>query len=337
MTQNTPSQVSSFDINSNLVLAWFFLFIGMICNAVLWSSLALGGLSYMMGALGIGFDLAKVRILYNATSFHYNGNQLSTIGYSFGFIVMTLLSMFAAAGFYALSLTETRQEAVLSSYAYQEAKKRYENAQADLATLAMYAQTDLAQLRTQKKQALNQIYHQTALNMNGRQAGLVRTRVGNCQDNNYYTRRYCPEITRTQKEFENQIQGVLAYQAVKNRIAIAKADLQGAQQHISTGIPIFSMVGHLLSSSQESSEKVEQDIYTAFVMITAIVTEALASLLFLAARLLGREKLPSVEEMYRARMAEIQMINKLVELQSISVKKALPEQFSANELANNKV
>jgi hypothetical protein len=330
MTQDSHiQQVSSFDINSNLALAWFFLFIGMICNAVLWSSLALGGLSYMMGALGIGFDLAKVRILYNATSFYYSRNWLPTIGYGIGFVVMTLLSMFAAAGFYALSLTETRQEAVLSSYAYQEAKQRYEQAQADLATLAMYAHINLKQLREQKEQALNQIYHQTALNMNGRQAGLVKTRVGNCQDTNYYTRRYCPEITRTQQEFENQIQGVLAYQAVINRLELAKADMQESQQHISTGIPIFSMVGHLLATSEESSEEAEQEVYTAFVMITAIVTEALASLLFLAARLLGRDKLPSVEEMYRARMAEIQMLNKLIELQSISGNKALPEHLSS--------
>lgn len=335
MTQDSHLQISAFDINSNLVLAWFFLLIGMICNAVLWSSLALGGLSYMMGILGVGFDLAKVRILYNAISFYHSRNWLPTIGYSIGFVVMTLLSMFAAAGFYALSLTETRQEAVISSYAYQEAKQRYEQAQADLVGLAMYAHANLEQLREQKKRALNQLYHQTALNMNGRQAGMVRTRVGDCQDNNYYTRRYCPEITRTQQEFENQIQGALAYQAIKNRLELAKTDLQGAQPHLTTGIPIFSMVGHLLATADETSEEAEQEVYIAFVMITAIVTEALASLLFLAARLLGREKLPSVEEMYRARMAEIKIINQLVELQAISGTKALPEHFSSKkELAN---
>ena len=59
-----------FDVFSNLILAWFFLCIGILFNTILWSSLGYGWIGFMMGALGAGFDLAKVRLLNNSVNSH---------------------------------------------------------------------------------------------------------------------------------------------------------------------------------------------------------------------------------------------------------------------------
>ena len=191
-----------FDVFSNLILAWFFLCIGILFNTILWSSLGYGWIGFMMGALGAGFDLAKVRLLNNSVNTFRAARY--GLGSFFGiwFIIMTLLSMFAAAGFYALTVTTTRHEAAIASDAYQTAAQRAEHAQTEVDNLAGYAHLDPDALRSERDQALNTILNQTAQNMAGQSAGSVRSRIGNCSGNNYYQSQYCPQIQKIKENMQ---------------------------------------------------------------------------------------------------------------------------------------
>jgi hypothetical protein len=306
-----------FDVFSNLILAWFFLCIGILFNTILWSSLGYGWIGFMMGALGAGFDLAKVRLLNNSVNTFRAARY--GLGSFFGiwFIIMTLLSMFAAAGFYALTVTTTQHEAAIASDAYQTAAQRANNAQTELDKLAAYTHLDSAALRSERDQALDAVLNQTAQNMAGQSAGSVRSRVGDCTGSTYYHRQYCPQIQNIKEQYATQITQAEAAESAQARLDSALDDKTSASTNASIGIPIFGVIGYLLSDAGKSPEQAEHDAYMAFVIVTAVVTELLSSVLFIAANVFGKHVRPTFEQIRQVKLAELEIEKEFKALKNI--------------------
>ncbi len=310
--------IKHFDVFSNLILAWFFLAIGMLFNSILWSSLGYGWIGLMMGALGIGFDLAKVRLLNNSVNTFRAARYGLGSFFGFWFLIMTLLSMFAAAGFYALTVSTTRHEATLATDAYQSATRRLEIAQSDVDKYAAYTHLDADQLRAERDQALDQLLNQTAKNMAGQSAGTVRARVGDCTGSGYYHSQYCSQIQSVKEQYDTQIAQALAAQSAQARLESASTDKATASTDNSVGIPIFSVLGYLLTDDGKTLEQAEQDAYMAFIIITAIVTELLSSVLFIASNVFGKTVRPTFEQIRQVKLAELEIHEELQALKNIT-------------------
>jgi hypothetical protein len=322
-----PLALKHFDVFSNLILAWFFLAIGMLFNSILWSSLGYAWVGYLLGALGIGFDLAKVRLLNNSVNTFRAARYGLGSFFGFWFLVMTLLSMFAAAGFYALTVSTTQHEAAIATDAYQSASRRLEAAQTDIDKYAAYTHLNVDELQADRDQELNQLLNQTALNMAGHSAGTVGSRIGDCTGNGYYQSQYCPQIQAIKNKYDTQIDQALAAQSAQARLESASADKTAAGTDVSVGIPIFGVVGYLLSSDGKTSQQAEQDAYMGFVIITAIVTELLSSVLFVAANVFGKSIRPTFEQIRQVRLAEIEIHQELKALQDLNQYPALAEAY----------
>ncbi len=310
--------IKPFDVFSNLILAWFFLAIGMLFNSILWSSMGYAWVGYLLGALGIGFDLAKVRLLNNsANTFRAARYGLGSF-FGLWFLIMTLLSMFAAAGFYALTVSTTQHEAAIATDAYQSATHRLETAQSDVDKYAAYAYLNADHLHAERDQALNQLLNQTAKNMAGQSAGTVRARVGDCTGSGYYHSQYCSEIQTVKEQYDSQIAQALAAQSAQVRLEFASTDKATAGTDISVGIPIFGVLGYLLSDNGKTPQQAEQDAYMGFVIITAIVTELLSSVLFIAANVFGKTVRPTFEQIRQVKLAELEIHEELQALKNIT-------------------
>jgi hypothetical protein len=266
---------------------------------------------YLLGALGIGFDLAKVRLLNNSVNTFRAARYGLGSFFGFWFSVMTLLSMFAAAGFYALTVSTTQHEAAIATDAYQSASRRLEAAQTDIDKYAAYTHLNVDELQANRDQELNQLLNQMALNMAGHSAGTVGSRVGDCTGSGYYQNQYCPQIQAIKDKYDTQIEQALAAQSAQTRLESASTDKAAASTNTSVGIP----------------QQAEQDAYMGFVIITAVVTELLSSVLFVAANVFGKHIHPTFEQIRQVRLAEIEIHQELKALQDLNPYPALGEAY----------
>lgn len=306
------------DVFSNLFLAWFLQIIGIFFNAILWNHLGYGWIGVLLSAIGIAFDLAKIRLLKNSVN-AYRGTRYG-LGTFFAtwFVIMTCLSMFAAAGFYAMTLTETQTKAALSTEDYQQAVERVNQAQALRDQNAAFALLSPHDLQKQRETEIQAILNGTAKNMNGQTAGVVGSLIGDCSNpRSYYVRQFCPQIQAVKDKYDPQIKGAQDYQAAVIRLQTARAEKAKAASNVSVGIPIFGLVGTLLHNEGKTQQQAEQDAYMGFVITTAVITELLASVLFIAAFVFGNATRPTFEQIRAVKMAEIQMQQEFAALQQL--------------------
>ena len=141
--------------------------------------------------------------------------------------------------------------------------------------------------------------------------------------NSGYQSQYCPQIQSIEEKYDTQITQALAAQSAQARLETALTDKQTAGNTASVGIPIFGILGYLLSGDGKTTEQAEHDAYMAFVIITAVVTELLSSVLFVAANVFGKNVRPTFEQIRQVRLAELEIHQELEALQDLNQHPAL--------------
>lgn len=321
MTNSRAIGATPFDVGSNLLLGWFFLAVGMLCNAILWHSLGMGWVAWLMALVGIGFDLAKIRLLNNsAFSFKY-ASYLGGTFYFAWFIIMTLLSMFAASGFFLLQITTTQQQAAINSAAYQAQQQRYEIAQQQYDANAAYASVSPSALIAERDQKINAILSMSVINSNRDPAGTLASTTNSCanKDTWYYRQygNYCAQIESIRVDYQEKIDGAKTAQNALVTMEAASTGKVLAANDVSAGTPIFSYSSSFL-------EVAEQNLLLIFVVITAVITELLASILLGSAYLLNKSVRPSIDLIRQVKIAELEMKRELLALQQMPNADKLP-------------
>jgi hypothetical protein len=314
MSNSRAIGATPFDVGSNLLLGWFFLAIGMLCNAILWNSLGEGWVAWLMALVGIGFDLAKIRLLNNSAYCFKYSSYLGGTFYFFWFFIMTLLSMFAASGFFLLQITTTQQQAAINGEDYKLQQQRYEIAQQQYDANAAYATLNPSTLIAERDQKINAILSMSLVNSNGDPAGTLASTTNGCTNQNtwYYREygHYCTEIESIRVEYQKEIDSAETAQNALAVMGVASDGKKSAANNVSAGTPIFDYSAKFFGITA-------QNFLLIFVVIVAIVTELLASILLGSAYLLNKAVRPSIDLIRQVKIAELEMKRELLALQQI--------------------
>ena len=116
---------------------------GIACNVQFYSSVSDGIGSFFYGTIGFLFDVSKLTLVILMVYFYYQ-NQINHALASFaGWIVLSVISLVAAYGFFGVLNQEYEQKQLAQSNIYALNQKNVETANSKVDNLSQYANPDV--------------------------------------------------------------------------------------------------------------------------------------------------------------------------------------------------
>ena len=255
---------------------------GIACNIQFYSSVSDGIGSFFYGSIGFLFDVSKLTLVVLMVFFYYRNETNHALASFAGWLVLSVLSLVAAYGFFGVLNQQYEQKQLAQSNIYAINQQNVETANTKVDALSQFANPDVVRDSQNEKAKLtsqrSEILSDPVKNSHGTGVGSLDGMTGGCTQNNWYSRKYCGKLSGIDNrinELDAKINGFDLYVSAVEHRDNAMLQLSGlSPQSIETSHhPVFLNLATVFDTTAPN-------VKSWFLLITAFVLEALASLLF---------------------------------------------------------